>query len=293
MPTPVNAPYAVTYSQHEAYVTRDEYTSDPNAVGTSMLVPGGSLAANLQALDQVLVTASSKADNICQQVLAATTETVGGWAQIAPDGYLRIGGLNTPLVQITGFTYGTTPDAQTAAATLTGIDIRQNSVGIPPGMFSPLLTAGAQVPTFGPGYYTLSYVAGYANSILRSPALVGATSLTVDNTLGIVPGMPLTIYDPVNLATETVTVLSTTATTITVALPTAFAHPAGVSVSALPPTIKQAVILLATSQIKRKGGSPQTIPNATARPVTEPQFPAGGAEYDQATKILSSFTKVI
>lgn len=282
-PDPVNAPYAQTYAQHEPYLTADEYAASPSAVSMNQLVPGASPAVNKMAVNQLMVSASGWADQICNQVLAATVETVTGIGRVRPDGTMPIVVRDSPIVQVLGFAIGSDPTTQTAAATLAGIMIDRKVVTIP----ATLISAA------GGSYSTLTYVAGYANAYLSAPITAGATLIFVDNALGIVAGMTLTINDPYNVATEVVTVSNVTGSAVNVVAPTTYAHAAGVNMSALPPAVKSAVTYLATALVKRRGAASFSIRDSGSQPEATSGFPAGGAEERTARTMLAAFSRIV
>jgi hypothetical protein len=111
-------------------------------------------------------------------------------------------------------------------------------------------------------------VNGYANTLIASATAL-ATSLTVTNGTGIVAGLHLKIYD--GMYSENVVVASTyTFGSTTVPLTTAlvYTHTAGVSISALPPAIKEATILATTAMLKIRGDASMTMGIGTM-PVTD------------------------
>ena len=115
-------------------------------------------------------------------------------------------------------------------------------------------------------FLNYTYVAGYTNTTLAAAKTVGATSITVADGTGIVVGQMLTMYDGMN--TEIVTVASTyTFGSKTVPLTRSLVnvHAIGTSVSALPPAIKEAAILITTAFLKVRGDSSMTMA-ITAQP---------------------------
>jgi hypothetical protein len=110
-----------------------------------------------------------------------------------------------------------------------------------------------------PVYLKYTYVNGFANDLIAT-AVATQSTLTVTNGVGITAGLNLRIYDGIN--TENVTVASTYtfgSTTVPLISPLVYSHDAGVSISALPPAIKEATILATTAMLKVRGDSSLTM----------------------------------
>jgi hypothetical protein len=97
-------------------------------------------------------------------------------------------------------------------------------------------------------HYT--YVNGYPNTVLAEDASADTSTITVQNATGMV-GQTLTIYD--NDLTEEVVISSVTGNVVTLASTMIFDHSAGVAVSALPDSVKQAAIILTAYLIEQRG----------------------------------------
>lgn len=127
----------------------------------------------------------------------------------------------------------------------------------------------------------VSYTNGWPHTSLTANASVGASSVDVDDVTGWV-GASGFVYD--GASTEQVSVTAVAANTplplpngvgtaqtgpgtLTLSSPLAFAHDAGVLVSALPANVMQATILIATSQVLDSGIesiSAQTLSGSTS-----------------------------
>jgi hypothetical protein len=121
-----------------------------------------------------------------------------------------------------------------------------------------------------------SYIAGFFNDTLGANSLAAATSITVNEPTGLTVGTKITIYD--GAETENVTVASNYvfgSTTVPLSSPTQYAHASGISVSALPPAIKQAAILVTTAMIKVRGDN-----SLTMAVISSPTSPNTGAAKD-------------
>jgi hypothetical protein len=114
-------------------------------------------------------------------------------------------------------------------------------------------------------YCQFSHIAGWAHTTLSGGGVsAAASSITVANATGVSPGTALTIYD--GAQTEQVFVSSSyvSGTAVALAAPTVFPHPSGVTVSAIPEDIRQAVILLTSTLIQTRGAVAILAPQVNA-----------------------------
>jgi hypothetical protein len=255
--------YALTASNPipaDPYLTIDEYKQAPTGVNTDSLVPGDE-AATLAELANAILRASSWVDSICGQVLAATPDVEAGRLSMARDGTLKIHPRFTPVLEVTGISYGTEPGELSTMTDLSTLWVEPAQIIVPVvGVGSLTSFSGplgfSSAPYGSPMYATWSYIAGWPNTLLTATANAGDTSITVGSDVGFIPGSTmLTIYD--GSQTEAVTVAGTYipgSTPVTLTGPLRFAHAqVGVSVSALPPAVKQAAILLTSALIQTRG----------------------------------------
>jgi hypothetical protein len=285
MSTPVFAPYLKTYAQHQPYISIDEFIAAPNGINLSEIVPKADEATNRQALGEVLAQASGEADAFCgPMVLAATPETFSDWVRVQRDGTLIITTPNSPIVSVSDYSWGYDSAALTPDVDMTGVVIESiNTVRLPRlywGGYSRL-------------YVTLDYVAGYHNSYLTAAGVVATSTLTLDNTYGLVAGMQATLYDPINAQNEIVTVASTTTTTVTLAAPLQFGHPEGARLSTMPVAIKRAILLLSQAIIRSRMSTSIVIPGVgNAQPTMQTTVGAAAAhDRGEAETILNDFAR--
>ena len=277
------APYLTTYTAASPYLTTDEYVNAPTGLDISQLVPGGTAAANLTALAQVIARASSWADSIVEQVLAATVDIdpprryrIDRW------GNVRVPLRYKPLLSIEAVRVGPTPATMTALADGSNIgfvgrgivEIPVLGVTLPSGPVGDWPAAGMLTVGSRP-IVQVTYVNGYPNTLTTTATPAASTSLPVTSTLGVGAGTVLQVYD--GASSEQVTVTGVTGNTLTVT-PTTFAHAAGVSVSALPPAAKQAVICLTSALIKTRGAEAVVMGSIGAEPSHTALTESGGLE---------------
>lgn len=282
------------------YLTLDEYRYAPTAIDLDNLVFDSQDPEVQDAeLANVIARASSWADTYCNQVLGATTETEQQRSRVSNDGSIRFHPRFSPVVALTDFNYG----YPTNMATLGDCSvawIEDQEIIIPNAQLGTWTSQGPLsfgAYNGGPGnqmFLRYTYVAGYTNTLLASPAVAGATTITVKNGTGITAGQILSLYD--GLYTENVTVASTyTFGSTTVPLTSALvnSHLVDVSVSALPPAIKQAVILITTAFLKVRGDSSMTMAIATSANQTAV---TGSSRYADelalAATLLNSYARI-
>lgn len=294
-PTPAVAPYVPTYATYTPYVSATEVLTTNLGVDVSQLVVGGNTAANQAALTDLLLRASNQADLICRKVLAATLDAQAGEYRVFRDGTIRVPVDYTPLVSVNSVQVGFQANNLTALTDLSGVWVQKKVARIPVwgvGLQQPNLTPPAPAfPGVGRVFAVVQYVNGWAHTTLAAQANQGAAQVTPVSVLGIVPGLPMTLRDGVN--TEVVTVAGTYvtgSTPVPLAGALQYTHTAGATLSALPPTIKTAVLNLAKWLVKARGSKAVVMPSvpSAGRGPTKTQTPekAGQEDYDAAEAAL-------
>ncbi len=282
----------------QPYITVAEYNQAPTGVDLSNLVSKDPAASAAEGAN-IIARASAWADNFCGQILAATTDTDTNRVQVSRDGYMHIHPRYTPILEVTDFRFGTAPNNLQAMTDLSGIGFYGQEFHVPSGVASFSSFTGPL--QFGSAGYNAkywvqySYINGYPNTLLATaPGAAGATTLTVTDATGIIGGLTqLGIYD--GAQAELVKVASVAGNVLTLTAPTVFAHTqTGVSVSALPPSVKQAVILLTTALVKTRGTSAIVAPgirsqSAGQRLTTEA---IQGEDVDYAYDLLMPYRRV-
>lgn len=270
------------------YITPGEYRTAPTGVDTSNLVKGNPSGTEAMLYD-IVSRASSWADVICGQSLSARTDTYQGRYTVDRDGNATIFPRFFPIIEVTAFAYGTQPNNLTALTDLSNVWVEETEFQVPMG-YGTWSSSGplqfGQGPRPGAKVRALySYVAGFPNTYLASTALAGATSIVVRDPTGILPGKTqLTIFD--GAQTETVTADATYtigSATVALAAPLAYPHAApGVSVSGLPPFVKQAVILLCSTLIQTRGAVALIAPAVSG---LSSRYTQSGSQLSRAQRI--------
>lgn len=266
------------------YLSLAEFKNAPTALDYGNLVVGGNQAAQDAELSNAITRASSWIDQYCNQIISATVDVEQQRCRVKSDGTLRVHPKYFPVVALTDFNYGVNPNTLITAPDCSIAWLEEQEIIFP---YSQLpTTMSSQGPlSFGfPGsagtemYVKYTYINGYANTNLALSVSASATTITVSDGTGIVPGESLKIFD--GASTENVTVASTYSfgsTTVPLVSGLLYAHNAAVTVSALPAAIKEACILVTSAYLKIRGDA-SLVMDVTTRP---------GQQIDGAQKVGS------
>jgi hypothetical protein len=287
-----------THQFSTPYLTLDEYKNAPTAIDLDNLV-WNSQDPDIQdaELSNVIARASSWIDTYCNQVLAATTETENMRARISQDGTIRVHPRYNPIIALTGFSYGN-PSTQMNPVDASLAWIEDSQIIIPAGnlgfnyTYQGPLQFGLPATPRMELFINLQYVAGYTNGLIAT-ATAGQSSLTVQDATGLTIGQRLKIYD--GFDSEFVTVASTYSfgsTTIPLVTPLSYSHASGVSISALPPAIKEAAILVTTSMLKVRGDNSMVMSVASRAGQAVDGAQNIGSELKMAMDLLVPYRRV-
>jgi hypothetical protein len=262
------------------YLTLTEFKNAPTALDYGNLVVGGNQAAQDAELSNAILRASSWIDQECNQIIGATVDVEQQRIRARNDGTLRFHPKYFPVVALTDFQFGFTPDSLQAVSDPSQAWFEEQEIIFPyaqqPQSWSSQGPLSFGFPASGrvECFIKYTYINGYANTTIATTASAGSSVLLLDDGTGIVPGEQLTIYDGAN--TERVTVASNytfDSNTVPIVGTLAYTHAVGVSVSALPAAIKEAAILMTSAFLKIRGDaslimgatnvvSGQTAPNS-------------------------------
>lgn len=303
MAAPVTAPFAPSYASYTPYLTPLEYLAEPTGVDVSALIPGANVAAQTAVLVRTIARASSFADNFCRKILAATSDVQSGEYRVFADGTIRVPVDNTPLIQVTNVNVGMVAGQLTTLTDLSQCRVGKKVVRIPTAQVSAtalLLPWQSAVPArSGSMFADVTYINGYAHALTAASSNAGASLIQVTGSgLGLVPGLPLTIYDgAVNGAnTEQVVVgpgYAFGSSTVPLASPTLYAHGPGCSVSALPGFVREAVICLTSALIKSRGSDSYVMPSGPMQQMhVEGMLPGSDEDFEVAFELLEPLRRV-
>jgi hypothetical protein len=278
------------------YVTVPEFRAHPTYLDTNNLRVANTQAAQDAALNNALLTASQWADDYLDMPLAAHLRVEN--TRIRPDrqGRLRYHPEHAPVLQLLTVSTGDLPDQVTSLGTpqaWTEAAGRVLIVYLTGAAGLGNLQFGAPPAAQGEILVTWTYVAGWPHTQLQLAATTAATQLTVADTTGITAGTVLRLWTPT--AEEAVTVAAVAGQVLALAAPLAHDHPAGMSVTALPPTARQAVINYAVALLARPApGKEANFPAASA---TQPSSTSksngvGGGLVADAQRLLGNYQRI-
>jgi len=284
------ATYATTYSQRVPYVTIAEVKASPTASTLDLtdLIPNGTQTQQDAALQDLIIRASAKADNYVYGALGtitATVESENGRTFINRSGQFIIHPAYWPILEVQSFSFGSMPGSGMMNVPLSDdncfIERHQFIVTTGPlnqSSIGPLTMFGAYSSNTNQ-FMNYTYVNGFANTFLTANVATNASAIPVGYSTGIYPGEYLTLWD--GALTETVQVASTyngSDLSIPLVSPTAHSHSKGVNFSAIPPTVKQAVIHFVVAMVKQRGqggmvlneiGEPTAISGSTVTSIED------------------------
>jgi hypothetical protein len=290
------------------YVSAAAFRAHPTYLDTDGLIPGNSDPdAQTAQLTNLLLQASSWADNECNQPLGAHLYTQSTRARTDRNGMLRIHADHGPVSTVTALSYGFSPTSLTAVASPSVWVEDGSNLVITLGGSSTAWSGSLQVGFgAGPGAETfvrVTVVAAYVATQLSTASTAGATSIAVADPTGIEPGGSYRIWEPGREETITVSPLwlaptpSTTPApaTVLLAAPTLFDHAMGHDVSGLPSEIRLAIVLYTISLLMRPDTTaedefPDTSMNSTTR--GNDSRKTGQGLVGEARRILASYGRV-
>lgn len=275
------------------YVTAAEFTAHPTYLDLGDLRSGISEPeAQTAQLSNMLLVSSAWADGKCHQPLAAHQVTLNTQGRVDSDGNLVIYPSHRPVLAVTEVAYGATFTRMTAVTSPACWVKKDQTILIPVG--------GARLGSRM--YVNLTYIAGWVSTLLAADADQGASSLTVADPTGILPGASYRLWEPGS--EETVTVSSAyipptvtappTPTSVPLAAPAVFAHTEGAGWSGMPGDMRLAVINYTISQLMRpdtaaEDAYPDTSLSAGTR--KEDSRKDGSGLVAEAVRLLNQFAR--
>jgi hypothetical protein len=299
----------------EPLITVAEFRASPTWLDSDNLIEGGTQAEQDAELYNVLLRASTWADNYCRGTaerpwFKAHTVIEQCRTRINRDGRLFLHPSDNPVRDVTGLAFGADFQNMTVLSDLSQTwveDGRGIIVSIYPnrGSWAGTLEFGS---TRGPGgevFVQYQYTAGYACTTLAADVTAGASSLTVtDGTgfvapstglLGALGGSVARIWDPgVEEAVNVASGYTTGSTTVPLAAALRNNHKAGAAVSELPSEVRQAIVIYAVALMMRQDVSEDEPFGSTPFGPSLRQSagpPAGGLVHD-AEQMLNPYRRV-
>lgn len=291
------------------YLTRDQYRCSPTGMDTQSLIRGGTQADQDAELDRIIRQATGWCDGCAEQPLTAQATTEPMRAPVGADRVLRLHPRQHPVVSVTGISFGPDPANLSALADLSSVWVEDQSVIAP---MTSLLAGGwtgpLQFGTARPGsrvFVSLSYVAGYAVTVLSGPLMGTETVIPVRDVTGFFPGQQVRVEQggapsgagsgqtPLTSAVVLVQSINTAGSTVTLTKPIGSAFASGAAFTAMPEEVEQACVYVVTGLLKQRGAGALTMRggNATVKADTGEQ--PGAEEFDEAEAILSQYRPVV
>ena len=279
------------------YLTIAEFKQAPTAVDVDDLVGGGTSAINDQELANVIARASSWIDAHCGQVLSSTTDTEALRARFDRMGFLKVHPRFSPITELVSLSYGGLPTLM-ASVDISTVWIEPETIVFPVQGFSAAFAGPIQ---FSGNYsstqelfVSITYVNGYANTLLSASVSASATSLSVDDLAGFTPLHQFMIYD--GSSTELLTVSSLFVATsgagnLPLASAVKYTHAAGISVSALPPAVKQAAIYVTSAILKARGNASLVMQTLTPTTI-QSSNPSAAGDLMSAWDLLKPYRRI-
>jgi hypothetical protein len=275
------------------YITPSTLISAPTGISWSTIPPGRDTTPAQKYAEQLNICqrATQMADQYCNQVLRATTDTemytgpgdYGGRVNMQQDtGLTRVILQRWPILTISSIQVAASSVFPRQWQTLPGgWWSLENPVSGLYGSVVPVAAGqGGQAMNIGPGYISwclgrqgftiqIQYINGWPHAGLTANASVGATSITVDDCTGwTVPqadtgliGATGVIYDGGQQEVVQVTAASATSGPgmLTLASALLYDHESGVAVTTLPETIRWACILFGAAMALTRGATSTTV----------------------------------
>lgn len=252
----------------QPYLTAAQFIAYPTWLDLDNLVPGGAAGLQTDALNDVLLAASTWAVGECSNMPLHAHYVQNERLRTRPSnsGRIYIKPRDIPVRAITALSWGCDPSALTAVtlpdSTMWVEDGREVSF-VPGGgvaqFTGPAIQFGSPALPGSQVYVNWSYVPGFPSTLMPAGVSSGASSVTVADPAGILPGDVLRIYDVG--ASEALTVASTyapaiptvppTATAIPIAGTTAHAHAAGTGITGMPRQLLQAIYAYGVALLMR------------------------------------------
>lgn len=250
------------------YITVAEYKNAPTSLDYNNLVVGGNSQAQDAELAQVILRATSYLNEYLNQDLHAEPVTETQRTRMGSNGFIYLHPNKNPIISLSSFQWGTSPQNLQTLDDPSQCWFENQQIVIPLSQINTSYTSQGPL-AFGsyaprqPLFTKYTYIAGYVNTTCTGT--LGASTVTVVNASGILPGETYRIID--GASTETVKVSSSYvygSTTIPLDAPLVASHTAA-GFSNMPFAIKQATILMTSAFIKQRGDASMTM-NLTTQP---------------------------
>lgn len=275
------------------YVTAAEFAAHPTYLDIQALRSGiMDPEAQTAELTNILLMASAWADNECNQRLGAHRVDLSTQGRIDRDGNLVVFPSDRPVLSVAAVSYGSTL-SRLAYSTAPAARVDKNQT-----IVIPL----SRVSTRGRVWVDITYTAGWVSTLLAEPAFDGATSLTVLDATGIMPGASYRLWEPGVEETVTVspawtppdTLAPGTPVSVPLTAPTAHVHAEDAGWSGMPADMRLAVVNYTVAQLMRPDTAAEdSFPDTSLASGTRQQDSRkdGSGLVREAARILSGYAR--
>jgi hypothetical protein len=291
------------------YISVAEFLASPTWLDLNDLIEDGSAAQQTAEQYNQILKASAWADNYIRQPLRAHYQVDNLQCRVDKLGRIFIHPHHLPVRQVVAVSYGSDLNNMTQATIGPSTAWVEDSRGIIIAL-SGINGAWASTLQFGSApspstqvYVQVEYIAGYGHGIITANSLAGATSLSVDSTLGFQKpatslagnsygGSVARIWEPA--LEEAGAVQGISGGALTFSAPLANAHSVGINVSELPAEVKQAVTQYAAGLLLRENAT-NALPFPGAPGPTTMRDGGGGVAgglINEAEMCLSKYRRV-
>jgi hypothetical protein len=249
-----------------SYITCEEYWAAPTALNTSNLVPGGTQVDQEGALAGIIGRASRFLDVVAKQPLYATSMIQNETARTDRQGYVILKARMDRVKSIDSFSYGpsfTQLTTYTPPINPAQYFIEENRVRFALGatgvVWRGSLAFLAQ-PRNGEVVVSWGFTGGWVTTRLAVAAAAGASTVTIENPTGLLPGLLVRIVDgAAQVNTQVAASYAPGATVVPLVAPLPAAQPAGAWFGEVPDDAKEGTILATSHYIKEQKGAGFTI----------------------------------
>jgi hypothetical protein len=300
----------------QPYVSVPEFRAAPTWLDSDDLIPGGVQGQQDEELANVLLRASSWADEHAgggtdRPWFGAHLVTEQCRTRINRYGQVFLHPSDHPVREITGLAYGADFQSMAVMSDLTQTwveDSRGIVVSVIPwrGSWTGTLEFGAVAVPGGQMFVQYQYVSGYCNTRLTGAASAGTSTLNVADSTGLQPpatnllgnlsGSTARIWDAgIEEAVTVAPGFTTGSATVPLTSPLASPHAAGVIVSEFPAAVRQAIICYAVGLLMREDVTSEDPYPGTPYGPTARRAKSGGKSgglVSEAEKLLRPFRRV-
>lgn len=279
------------------YITVKEFKNAPTGIDFMSIIPGGTEAQNDAEIYNILVRASAWVDEICKQkTLEATVNTEIKQVTLNRNGLVNVHTSMIPIAELLYIQYRISPVGPWNPIPLDYIQAYNRYFTIynlsPASAFTVPESYGYTTPQRMrdiqqiPIIVKYTYVNGYANTLIAENVDMGTSIITLMKVTGVYSGQSLTIYD--GEKTESVVIDETNGSQVTLTSPLLFDHFKDTAISAIPASVKQATILLASYLIKERGAFTIAMGETSASGVVNRR---DASDVDTAKRLLYKYVR--